>query len=541
VRSRIQHLDKILIDTPLKSLANELERTTLIRARWIASDLLDRIGEYEHAGNCLLDYDEVKLWLHRFPNLPPEPNQRVLVRDLLWFSLLHSVAEHRKGNFESALGTAQRLQDKVEMYLRQAHQTDKQSAVRWLVELSLRFAYAHGRHLQSQGRADEAESQIGRTILFCSQAMDLICIRTDDLLKRHPGEKAKKRITEARHKLCQGIYYWTSTALIALARAFLDQGQLKRAQRQTLVARTLIRQTENKVGIAFANYLLGSICRQLGDVDSAIEYIENSILVFKAAGHERYFLRARYELAKAYFFRATAPGGSIQDYQRAKEIIDSQEPTVARFRGDPKTSARWEGATLLLKARISLGLGHHEDAERQAKECLQTLGEYSKDLRAQAHAVLAEVHLSRRSFTDATRHCLAGLDLNPVDVTDSAWLTLVLCESYTRRKHFDNARRRFDEWLSMEGQVENEFMRQRAAILKRDLDAEQDSFYIPYSQAKTLRYEEANLELRAFLVRRIRTTMRGRTQEEQAEELGISRQTYSGWLTELRRENKIDD
>jgi tetratricopeptide (TPR) repeat protein len=209
--------------------------------------------------------------------------------------------------------------------------------------------------------------------------------------------------------------------------------------------------------------------------------------------------------------------------------------------GNEASKERWEAINSLLWARLKLARYDYAEAEVDANKCLSQIAHHSEDVRVQAYAVLGDIALAQGKYSEAIRKGHAGLALNPTDPTDRGWLMLVLCEAYLRRKHIENAKHWFGEWSQVRQRVENRLFAKRASNLEVELDAERDSFYVCYREPKELKYDVLNLQLRAVLVRHVRTFKRGSTQEEQARALGISRQTYASWLSELKKKDLIDD
>lgn len=489
-------------------------RVILVRGRALASEWYDRGGEYNSAREVLVEREDVERMLTATHRLPEKDDELDLLEAVLWFSLLVSISEHRYGETERASVETYALSQKIELLLNQAYNGNDRAVPR-LKHLRYRTYYAYARHLQTAGMAELSERFFDRALKYCAESLELSPPERYDLEMRRYN-------------------FWSGMALIGLARKSLDTGELTRADRQLLVARSLLLQVHAGIEIAFIDVLLACSGRQQGRTGEAIDLLKRSKEKFRARSHERYFRRANVELVKAYL--------NVADYAQAEAALADEGPSGDRFSGDEKTQARWFATNDLLRARIELGLVRLESAERLANECLSALEDqgHSSDLRALGYAVLAEVSLSRKRYSDAIGRCRAGLALNPRDLNDKAWLTLVLAHGFLLRGHLESAKLHFSEWNDMKDRVENRFIHDRAKQFESQIEFERDSFYIPYVDPTDINYGNLNLRLRAFLARYVHEKYKGETQEQLAARLGVTRATYASWLAELRRLDMID-
>jgi hypothetical protein len=98
--------------------------------------------------------------------------------------------------------------------------------------------------------------------------------------------------------------YRLAVTITALARLFLDRGELARALRECYAAKTLLLTSDPSSDLlttSYVDYLIGSILRQQGkNLPMAVMLLSGSLAVFAREGHSSHYLRCRHELAKAY-------------------------------------------------------------------------------------------------------------------------------------------------------------------------------------------------------------------------------------------------
>ncbi|MBK9167690.1 MAG: hypothetical protein IPM24_09525 [Bryobacterales bacterium] len=492
----------------------------LLRASAVAADLFDRQGKYDDSRDCLTDWEFVDRELACFSQKNTHRDMH-RVMALSWYALMYSVKEHREGRHSNAQRISGRINVLVDIVIDQLRRRCHFQLVPVWLLLRGRIRYALGRHQQSQGNDKDAEKSLGEALEAFSEALE------------YPAGSPE---TKDRSVISRTATYWTAQIVVALGRSSIAQGHLQTGYRQVMVARTLLSQIDDQVGLAFSDYLIASVLRQRLDLDSkrrAINLLLSAVEKFEEIRHERYFHRGRYELAKCYL--------AVGDLTEAEQTMKRRLETKALYRGDERTQRRWSGSSLLLQARICLDGGDVENAMMRANEALEEFGENSYDLKAQAWAVLGEALLQRRLLDEAIKSAWNGLDLKPADPNDRAWLRLVLCRAYCERGHVDSAQRVFKELNEDASNIENGTVKSLYEEVKKRLDQEKGSFYIRYDESEKLSYPELSLKLRGFLVRNVRQRMRNRSQEEQAEALGIKKQTLANWVTELRAANQLDE
>jgi tetratricopeptide (TPR) repeat protein len=323
--------------------------------------------------------------------------------------------------------------------------------------------------------------------------------------------------------------------MTALSRASLEQGRLERAARQLLVSGTILRSTQDQIGVGFSDYLLGCVYRQMGDWAKSIAHLTVATERFRDLRHERYLRRTLFELTKSYLLK--------KDWDGAQQSLASAKGLGEQmlFRENTATRKRSEAVGELLFARVKFATGEIAEAEACIQSCWAQIATLGADIKAQAHIIRGEILLWQKKFSSSIRECETGLRLKPADVTDRAWLILIAAEAHLRRGDLDGAKQWFSQWEMLAKEIENQILRERALKLESALDAEKASFYISYADPSEFTYEKVNQDLRRFLVQHVRAFKHGESQEEQARALGISRQTYSNWLAELRDANLLVD
>lgn len=520
------------------------EQILVLRARRLLADLYDRRGDYDSPRECLIEADESFDALmnaqaralensdasERLRTLLSSLDGRALINEQAWMGLMLSVNRHRQGMLKTATESVRAIRGAIE----QLHGVVEGSGVKLeaeealqRIELLCRLSYALGRHHQSAGNVREAEPEFSLSLTYCAA------------LSENP-----RWATYARHQ--------SAMLLIALARVALDQGALERAWRQMAITKVLLWDTTDIINMDYLLFLMGSVLRQQRKLTEAIALLQKTTDRFEAHNHERFFLRSRYELAKALF--------NNNDFSGAQQTL-GRELSAAQphFAGDQKTRLRWEAGSQVLKARIAHQQGRSElersdirtplelnampEAARRDYESARAWADRamallpantSTDIQAQAHAVMAEIHLDTKDYEKALRQCELGLRAGPVDATDLGWLHIIRCDVYYRRNQIGLAYQELDEWTKLKGQVENAYIRSRAANLEAELGRSQRGFYISLD-GPDLHYDDLMKKLRYFLVKKVRSLYKNEKLEEQAHLLGVAKQTLLNWRTEMRQ------
>ena len=485
-----------------------LDKAIVLRTRRLLAGLYDHQGDYANARLCLGDTRKISDDLERFR--PVTDEERDLFAEHVQILWMESVADHRDGDSKKALTTTERLRALMDRLPGELFLT-----------VRARLEYAHGRHLQTDLNVDEAEERFSKGLEYCEMAC------------RTGGQS--NSIEEAK--------FLTAILMIALARVSIDRGQLTRAWRQVLVARTMFSGLRNDpLYIAYLDFLRGSILRQWGKLADGIPYLEQAVRVFKESGHERYFHRAQIELAKAYYRQhALDKATGILEKSPSQDVVpEKNEHTLAKHAWD-----RWNAEKDLLLARIAYERQYYDTARKLAENAYKVLENVPKkfsNLRAVTQIVRAQVALKLRQYDAAIEYCKEGLARQPTDENDRGWLLLVLAEGYLRNRDINRAYEQMDEWKRIEPKAENVYIREYAELLTKELTTEVRGFFIAHDEkdAARLNYQTKATELRNFLVQRVRDLYRNEKLEVQAQILGIKRQTLANWLADMRKNKVLD-
>ncbi len=302
---------------PPNQYSNDEEALIItLRSRRLFADLADRRGRLRTAealiGN---DLPWVEGEVARSSHKERSASWHERLAELLWYVVVHSLVEHRRGNIQEALAHVKGAESALNLFNPEE-----------FLSLRHRIAFAIGRHEQSLGTRDAlkaAEAHYTRALYYCEQ-----------IARKGPMDDRKPY---ARYRL--------AVTLVALARVFLERGELARSLRECYAAKTLLETAEtapDQITTSYVDYLIGSILRQQGkDPSSAITLLEQSCGVFIHQGHRGHYSRCRHELAKAYL-----NGG---DYSLALDTINR-----ADLGQDDRSNPTWEANDLCLKGRIML-------------------------------------------------------------------------------------------------------------------------------------------------------------------------------------------
>jgi hypothetical protein len=443
---------------------NDDEKTLIVtlKARQRFADLADRRGRRKEARHVIGEYHH---WvLAQLEMEGPEVKNKERFQELLWYVVVHSLVEHRDGKITDALENV----EKVQRYLSRSRGE--------YLDLRHRVALARGRHLQSLTTTEalrDAELHYTEALRYC------------ELIARSARESANKaRKTE------QAAYarYRLGVTLTALARLFLERGELARALRECYAARILLDTAEplpDKLTIAYIDYLIGSILRQQGnDLPAAINLLEEAKATFLKQEHPHYYARCRNELAKALLNR--------KEFEAALPVIRTNElPECHR-----KSSSVWQANDACLEGRILLELAqadgghlaHVSQIKRLLKETFDILASHVADPRYRdilirglllggelslalnnPAAVLGGVKLGTETFTLYDSLTQAGKI--PLDRTDIGWGWLVLARVYLALNLVGHASSAVEHYRRLA--LENRLFEERAQRIDTEINEQQ--------------------------------------------------------------------
>jgi len=430
--------------------------TTILEARRRFADLADRSGDLELA--CELIGEE----LGKVRRLAAEEGQfercSELFVQLLWYMAVHSVTQHRSGDVAVALDVVM-----------EARRASAQLPEGQYLELRHRIAFALGRHSQSLGTSkdiEDAETHYTEALRICEEIAECV-----DIADRHPYSRYRLAVT-----------------LIALARLFLDRGELARALRESYAAKTLLKAAESstdKLTTSYVDYLIGSILRQLGkDLKPAIELLEKSLVVFKSHEHNGHIQRCRNELAKAHL--------NNRDFSKALNTIREDLPQLRK-----SGPSIWDADDAYLEGRILLaqkrdrfpsGVPSHELEEVRVpiERCQRTLAasdhrSHYNDILTRALALYGELELelnhpvqAMEGWEFATKsvtllECLTEPEKRPLDRTDIGWGWLVMARAYFACENLGRATSAMASYHALS--LENQHFKDQATVVERAIES----------------------------------------------------------------------
>src|SRR5262249_40365501 len=161
---------------------------------------------------------------------------------------------------------------------------------------------------------------------------------------------------------------------------------LERTARQIKIARIMLGDPKHTLYGAFLDLMEGSVLRQQGKLPDAVHLLSAALHQFVEMRHARYFLRARYELAKTFLNQGL--------FQEAGETLNRELPRFSANEDDHVIETRWKASDEQLRARIAYGRGLLAQAAQHAQRAVEILdafpGRYS-DLRALTLLVQAQI------------------------------------------------------------------------------------------------------------------------------------------------------
>ena len=452
---------------------------------------------------------------------PNSESEECFTLEQCWCRLMYGIGKHRAGEKETAIEQSNALRAQAIGLLPDRAGRSHEMTVR-IMEFRCREAYASARHLQSIGRAEEAQVKF-------NIALEALWERVREI-ESGPHADPEKDVTEALF-----ARYWSGNVLIGLARVALETGQLSRARTNLNLATIFLASTNDRVNRAFAHLLKGSVLRQERAYDAGARLLKRSLLEFRECEHLRFFRRSRYELALLHF--------NNDDYSEATKVLELVAPQHPASDARNNRQYRWDAMRLLLQARIELARGSGNpagDAAAQlAQQAIASLDEvdekFSPDIRAKACAVAAETHLTASRYNIAVQWANRGLQLKVVDVTDQGWLILTLVESYLGLRQNHLAATKMVDYLAIRGQIENRLILDKGERVGEKLNRDIGGFFIPFGEIGNLNVEHWKNELRTFLLNQ---ALALESREKQAQALGVTRQALAQWIKERVNEKE---
>jgi len=328
----------------------------------------------------------------------------------------------------------------------------------------------------------------------------------------------------------------------------LTRGLLKRAEHALTTARSLLAQSSDPVIPSYIELLYGTITRcragtQPDKLHEAIKSLNHARQAFEKHGQTRYVPRACWELSLAWaqlgdFPAAEAQLSVVADYANRLghpkwltnvKILQSR---MLRSRGDCRGALR-EARQALIKAvdcRSILPLVDARITLGEARLCIAEKSKSNKpygEARFEFEQALALIQRVGNSQVD-------GLPSNPKIV---AVCFLRIAQCYARQGDETNAKEFFAKWESLRLNVEHEWVRELAEIVKAETDGLLRNFVISATNRRELDYSKNVTRLRQWLLTQgLRHAERNYS--EAARLIGVKRTTLYQWQKDNEGEEK---
>jgi Tfp pilus assembly protein PilF len=287
-------------------------------------------------------------------------------------------------------------------------------------------------------------------------------------------ELADRAIELAREN---GLEYWSTDGLIRLASAYLDKGDLTKAESYSQQALRLAKQNQHPRLEASASFTLASIRDRQGNSAEQITYAQTALKYYRDYGFmdstaRSSILIARAEEAGGNYARAIETGNDLLDLARksgSELVIENAEDVLAAaamgLQDYPAALAHFQGALDASRqlhedeAYQELGcadalwhLGRYSDAETMLMSAAQEAGGRVYVARS-LEAIRARMELSRERFHDALNISLrAQQRFTEIPVEEMADLQIAEAVSEAHLGQFEKAKRDAEQLLvSMTG------------------------------------------------------------------------------------------
>jgi tetratricopeptide (TPR) repeat protein len=496
----------------------EADQKTVLEVLRRFADIADRVGDYPKSRGLLADRMHWVQEQLRNPKFDTDADKERLA-ELIWCVIVFSVTEHRDNDIPMALQHVRAAVPLIELLTPR----DRYLNIRCRVE------YALGRHLQSLARpkwTPQAESHYTKSLEYCAE------------ITRTSAKDARSYAT-----------YRSAVALIGLARICVDRGELARGLRHLFVAKLLLTGSSDVVTMAFVEFLFGCIFRQQNRLSDAIGRLIAAIQTFKTAGHQRYFLRCRHELAKARLNEALESKNDAH-FKQASDVLGSLPPAQSAFPSGGRAQARWDEENEILAARIAFERARqcpadgkvNETVLRQSKtqieESLRTLSLKkidAPDIRAKGLIIESEIDLCLGHVKDVEKRLLwiTSKGSSVLDAADLGWAWLVIGEARLAQRQIDAARVALIEYRKLS--VENAFFGDRADAMHRDITTRSEgalSFPPFRTDGHPRKWSEYEMDLKRWLLDELTNHLK-MDLPAQAKVLGLRNVTIKDWYEKL--------
>jgi hypothetical protein len=345
------------------------------------------------------------------------------------------------------------------------------------------------------------------------------------------------------------------------------RGRLSAAHEKLTVARTLLTYCEDPLNEAYLNLLFGSVMRCQSGSDSrqllkARRLVTKAHKGFKHLGHNRYALRANYELALIYLALADRDSCSDSSFNQYLEEARDEAKTVFSVSEGFK-DGRWISHALVIESRIERKLGNFPEAIDLATKARgfagkQTVCEIDARIaRAESNISWVRSEIEADPLNHISEEQGFKLRAGRTDLEEALRLNkpstrarspeshnekiesvcrLLLARICVVEKNQVEAKAFFQQWKELRG-VEHQNIKDLARRVKVEIDGLSKIFQID-PESDDLSYEAQDWRVREFLIG-IAESKFPRSQPKQAEFLRIARETLARWKAELAKRNAL--
>jgi len=382
-----------------------------------------------------------------------------------------------------------------------------------------------------------------RAEIMFSKALDLLHERTKhhDLKGPSPNDIEDQLFVVRKQAMIIGLGF----GLLNMSR-----GSLERAEHAFTTARSLLGSSKDPLIPAYIELQCGVLkrCRagtSWKKLKEAIAQLETARSALK--NHARHRIRASWELALARTLSGDLPGAQ-RDLQQVEQFAIQ------------KADQKWLTNVHILQSRMLRKEGKFKEALMEAELAVETANSHGrKTVVALVDALItrgeAQLNLTPGPVPDVSKCALAKSDFkhalqlisgeesvskdregfaNPKIV---AACKLRLAQTYAREGDESSAQTLYNEWLRLDSQVEHEWLRELAVLVRDEISRLSRNFSISALNSKEWDYSENLKRMRHWLAWRALSYSK-QNYSEAARLMGITRATLYQWIAETSKDIK---
>jgi len=382
-----------------------------------------------------------------------------------------------------------------------------------------------------------------RAEIMFSKALDLLHERTKhhDLKGPSPNDIEDQLFVVRKQAMIIGLGF----GLLNMSR-----GSLERAEHAFTTARSLLGSSKDPLIPAYIELQCGVLkrCRagtSWKKLKEAIAQLETARSALK--NHARHRIRASWELALARTLSGDLPGAQ-RDLQQVEQFAIQ------------KADQKWLTNVHILQSRMLRKEGKFKEALMEAELAVETANSHGrKTVVALVDALItrgeAQLNLTPGPVPDVSKCALAKSDfkhaLQLISGEESASkdregfanpkivaaCKLRLAQTYAREGDESSAQTLYNEWLRLDSQVEHEWLRELAVLVRDEISRLSRNFSISALNSKEWDYSENLKRMRHWLAWRALSYSK-QNYSEAARLMGITRATLYQWIAETSKDIK---